>query len=281
MTSRKLVDPDWLEQHLDDPKVRVLEFNWTGTASYDAWHVPGAQGWFWKDWLWDDTIRDFPTPDDFAARCAAAGIANDTTVVCYGDPPQFGTYGWWVMTYMGHADVRILNGGRVRWEREGRPTSTERPTPVAATYTPPRGRNDKMRARRDDILARLDDVAAGGETVLLDHRSPEEYSGERVNVPGVPDVGAERAGRIPGARHLHFSDLLSEDMSFKPEAELRELLAARGATPDKDIISYCRLSHRATLAYFAMTELLGYERVRSYDGSWTEWGSIVGVPIER
>ena len=281
MASDKLVEPEWLEAHLDDPNVRILEFNWTGTQSYDDWHIPGAQGWFWKDWLWDDTVRDFPSPELFAERCGAAGISNGTTVVCYGDPPQFGTYGWWVMTYMGHPDVRLLNGSRVRWQNEGRPKSTEVPRVEAAAYAPNSGRNDAMRARRKDVLNRLDDIAAGGETVLLDHRSPEEYSGARVNVPGNPDVGAERAGRIPGARHLHFSDLLTDDMSFKPESELRALLEARGATPDKDVISYCRLSHRATLAYFAMTELLGYERVRSYDGSWTEWGNLVGAPVAK
>ncbi|NNE84874.1 MAG: sulfurtransferase [Alphaproteobacteria bacterium] len=281
MATDKLVEPEWLEAHLDDPNLRILEFNWNATDSYDKWHIPGAQGWYWKDWCWDHTMRDFPTPEEFARRCAAAGISNDTLVVCYGDPPQFGTYGWWVMTYMGHADVRILNGGRVRWENEGRPQSTENPSFDAGDYTPHTGRNDAMRASRDDVLDRLDDVAAGGETVLLDHRSPEEFNGERVNMIGVPDVGAERAGRIPGAKHLYFDDLLNEDMSFKSADELRALFEARGATADKDVISYCRLSHRATLAYFAMTELLGYERVRSYDGSWTEWGSIVGVPIER
>lgn len=281
MASSKLVEPEWLEQHLDDPNVRVLEFDWHGTESYDVWHIPGAQGWYWKDWLWDDAVRDFPTPAAFAERCAAAGISNDTIVVCHGEPTQFGTYAWWVMTYMGHADVRILNGGRVRWEKEGRPKTTEVPSFERGNYTPNAGRDDTMRARRDEVLARLDDIGAGGETVLLDHRSPEEYNGERVNMLGVPNVGAERAGRIPGAKHLYYSDFLTEDTSFKPADELRALLDARGATPDKDIISYCRLSHRATLAYFAMTELLGYERVRSYDGSWTEWGSLVGVPIER
>lgn len=280
MTSYKLVTPEWLEAHLDDPGVRILEFNWNDTSSYDEWHIPGALGWFWKDWLWDDDIRDFPTPEEFARRCAAVGISNDTIVVCYGDPVQFGTYGWWVMRYMGHKDVRLLDGARVRWQAEGRPMTTEVPSFAPAGYTPNGPRNDAMRARRDDILALLDDVQAGG-TVLLDHRSPEEYSGERVNMPGVPNAGAERAGRIPGARHLYYTELFNEDMSYKSPDELRALLAERGATPDKDIVSYCRLSHRATSAYFAMTELLGYGHVRSYDGSWTEWGSIVGVPIER
>ena len=279
--SDRLVEPAWLEEHFDDPNVVILEFNWTGTQSYDEWHIPGAHGFFWKDFLWDDTMRDFPTPEDFAKRCGALGISNETTVVCYGDPVQFGTYGWWVFTYLGHSDVRLLNGGRVLWEKEGRPTTTDVPTPSAATYTPGPAGNDSMRVRFSEIIERLDDVKAGGKTALLDHRSPEEYRGERVNMIGAPDVGAERAGRIPGSQHLFFDEFLNDDMTFKSESELRVILESRGATPDKDVISYCRLSHRATLAYFTMTELLGYENVRSYDGSWTEWGSLVGVPIEK
>ncbi len=280
MATDRLVEPAWLAEHLDDPNVVVLEFNWTGTESYDRWHVPGAHGFFWKDFLWDDTIRDFPSPEMFAERCAALGISNDTTVVCYGDPVQFGTYGWWVFTYLGHPDVRLLNGSRVLWEKLGLPTSTEVPTPTPARYTPGTGRNDSMRVRFSEILAKLDDIAAGS-VALLDHRTPEEYRGERVNALEAPDVGAERAGRIPGARHLFFDDFLNDDMTFRSEDELRALLADRGATADKDVISYCRLSHRATLAWFTMTQILDYENVRSYDGSWTEWGSLVGVPIEK
>ncbi len=279
--SDRLVEPDWLEEHLDDPNVVILEFNWTGTQSYDEWHIPGAHGFFWKDFLWDETMRDFPAPEDFAARSGAVGISNETTVVCYGDPVQFGTYGWWVFTYLGHRDVRLLNGGRVLWEKEGRLKSTDLPMATAATYAPVRARKDSMRVRFPEILERLGDADAGSKAALLDHRSPEEYNGERVNMIGAPDVGAERAGRIPGAKHLFFGEFLNEDMTFRSEAELRALLEARGATSDKDVISYCRLSHRATLAYFTMTELLGYENVRSYDGSWTEWGSLVGVPIEK
>jgi thiosulfate/3-mercaptopyruvate sulfurtransferase len=281
MATDRLVQPAWLEEHLDDPNVVILEFNWNGTESYDAWHIPGAHGFFWKDFLWDDDIRDFPSPELFAKRCGQLGITNDTTVVCYGDPVQFGTYGWWVFTYLGHKDVRLLNGARVLWEKEGRPTATDVPTPTPATYTPGTSRNDYMRARFTDILERLDDVKAGGKTALIDHRSPEEYNGERVNMIGAPDVGAERAGRIPGAKHLYFDELLNDDMAFRDEDELRGLLEGVGATPDKDVISYCRLSHRATLCYFTMTQLLGYDSVRSYDGSWTEWGSLVGVPIEK
>ncbi|MAQ55772.1 MAG: sulfurtransferase [Rhodospirillales bacterium] len=280
MSANKLVEPHWLEEHLDDPKIRILEFNWNATDAYDSWHIPGAQGWYWKEWLWDELVRDFPSPDTFAKRCAASGITNDSTIICYGEPPQFGTYGWWVITYMGHPDVRVLNGGRVRWENEKRPTTNKIPEITPTNYLPNTRINHSMRARRDEILDKLDKIA-NEHTVLLDHRSPEEYKGERVNMLGVPDVGAERAGRIPGAKHLYYADLLTNDTSFKTSKELRQLFEERGATIEKDIISYCRLSHRATLAYFAMTEILGYEQVKSYDGSWTEWGSIVGVPIEK
>lgn len=276
-----LVEPDWLEAHLDDPAVRIVEIQWTGPESYDESHIPGARGWAWKQWLWDPLTRDFPTPQDFARRCAAAGIGNETTVVFYSQQVQFGAYGWFVFTLLRHPDARLLNGGKRRWVLEGRPLTAELPEIVPASYTPPPARRDEMRVRRDEMLALLPEFAAGGRTVLLDHRTPEEFRGERVNTTGQFDHGAERAGRIPGARHLYYEELLNDDHSFRTPDELTALLAARGATPDKDIVSYCRLSHRATLAYFAMTRILGWPNVRSYDGSWTEWGSMVGMPIEK
>jgi thiosulfate/3-mercaptopyruvate sulfurtransferase len=278
-SSKALVDPDWLEARLDDPNTRIIALNWTDSVNYDQAHIPGAIFWDWKDMLWDPEIRNFPTPETFAERCSAAGIGNDTDVVFYGDPAvQFGTYAWWVFKYCGHENAYVLDGSRVRWENEGRPTTQEVPQIAAASYTPVPNQNvGNIRAMRDDVLAAIADAG----TVILDHRSPEEYNGELLSPPGTPNHGGERLGHIPGARHLHFEDMITEDTSFKPADELRAMLAARGATPDKHIVSYCRLSHRATLAYFAMTQLLGYENVRSYDGSWTEWGSAVGVPIER
>lgn len=276
-----LVQPEWLVERLADSGVRLVQVDWVGTKAYDQQHIPGALGWNWKEWLWDPITRDFPTPDEFARRCGENGITNDTTVVFYGEPPQFGTYAWWVFKYLGHEDVRFLDGGWKRWQSEGRPLTNEQPEVQRTNYVPPAALGSHMRASRDEVLANLKAFGDGIDVVLLDHRSPEEFRGELVNVPGMPDVGAERYGRIPGARHLHFSDFLNPDTSFKPAEELEALLAARGATRDKQIISYCRLSHRATLAYFVMTELLGYSKVKSYDGSWTEWGSMVGMPIER
>jgi thiosulfate/3-mercaptopyruvate sulfurtransferase len=277
--SQALVDPAWLQARLDDAKVRIIALNFTDSKGFDASHIPGAIYWDWKDMLWDPLMREFPNAETFAKRCAAAGIGNDTTVVFYGDPAvQFGTYAWWVFRYCGHKDARVLNGSRMRWQREGRPLTAARSKIAAAHYRPNiTSANTHMRAMRDDVLAAL----GRKDTVILDHRSPEEYRGELFSPPGTPNHGAERLGHIPGAKHLHFEDFLGADKSFKSAEEIRALLHARGATPDKNIISYCRLSHRATLAYFVMTELLGYKNVRSYDGSWTEWGSVVGVPIER
>jgi len=279
--SEYLVEPDWLEAHLDDPAVRVVEIQWRSPQSYDEGHIPGAPGWAWKEWLWDPLTRDFPAPEEFARRCAVTGIGNDTTVVFYSEQVQFGTYAWFVFTLLQHPDVRVLNGSKRRWLLEGRPLTTDLPELAPASYTPPSAHRDGMRVRRDEMFSLLPDFAAGDGTVLLDHRTPEEFRGERVNTTGQFDHGAERAGRIPGARHLYYEELLNDDHSFRSPEELTAILAARGATPDKDIVSYCRLSHRATLAYFTMTRILGWDRVRSYDGSWTEWGSMVGVPIEK
>ena len=279
--SDRLINVQWLSSRLQDPNLRVIEVDWTGTEAYAAGHIPGALGWNWKEWLWDPLTREFPAPREFARRCGAAGIANDTTVVFYGDPVQFGVYAWWVFTYLGHADVRLLDGGRTAWVAQGNPVTTEVPRVAPRSYLPPSSPRLEMRVGRDEVLRNLPKYRAADSMVLLDHRSPEEFDGRRVNVPGMPDVGAERSGHIPGARHLHFTEFLNPDTSFKPPAELRALLAARGADADKEIVSYCRLSHRATLAYFVMHELLGFPKVRSYDGSWTEWGSMVGMPVER
>lgn len=275
-TTRALVDAAWVAARGQDPGVRLIEVDMEGTRAYERGHVPGAIGWHWKTMLWDPLRRDFPDAETMAARLGAAGIGNDTTVIFYGEPLQFGAYGWWVLRYCGHRDVRVLDGGKTRWAKEGRALTTEVPAVVPVRYVPMK-HEPSLRVLRDEVLRRLGDPG----TILFDVRSPEEYRGERVAPPGRPDDGAERAGRIPGAVHLHFMDLLREDGTFKPAAEMRRLCEERGVTPDKEVIVYCRLSHRASLACFALTEFLGYPRVRNYDGSWTEWGSVVGVPIER
>jgi thiosulfate/3-mercaptopyruvate sulfurtransferase len=275
-----LVTPQWLKDHANDPKVTLIEIagmTQDNLQAYKAGHVPGALGWKWKEMLWDPAMREFPSPDDFAAELGRHGIGNDSTVVFYGEGIQFGFYAWWSFRYCGHADVRMLDGGRTGWTAAGFPLTTELPKSAApVTYTPA-ARREGMRIHRDAVLAALDDK----NTVILDARSPEEYNGERVGGPGGPDVGAVRYGRVPGARHLYYMDLFDADMRLKPAGELAALVAARGADSGRDVITYCRMSHRATVIYFVLTQVLGFTRVRIYYGSWTEWGNLVGVPIER
>lgn len=273
---QSLVETEWLAERISDPDVRLIEIDWDGLEDYEAGHIPGAIGWNWKSALWDPFERQFPTDKEFCTRLGAAGIRNDTTVVFYGAPVQFGTYAWWVFKLFGHADVRILNGGKEKWQREGRPVTVAEPDVTPSRYTAP-GRNKAIRASRQDVR----DNIGNPNCFILDHRSYEEYSGQRVGLPGKPDVGAERYGRIPGAIHIPFDTLLNADTTFKSANEIGELIGAHVGDASARIISYCRLAHRATLASFAMTELLGFKNVRVYDGSWTEWGSMVGMPIER
>lgn len=275
-----LVDPAWVQQHRDDPDVVLIEIAGLGQEQMQAYgggHIPGAYGWDWKSTLWDSHSRDFPAPEEFARRLGAAGIGNGTTVVFYGEPVQFGIYAWWAFTYCGHEHVKVLDGARHRWQREGRPMTTEVPPSRKAVAYKPVARREDMRMGRDEVLAAL---GRSGQ-VILDGRSGEEYRGERVGAPGNPDTGALRYGRIPGAKHLMFEELLNEDKSFKGRDAMSSVVEARGAERAGDVITYCRMSHRATVLYFALTELLGYEKVRVYDGSWTEWGNLVGVPVER
>jgi len=274
-----LVNPAWVHRHRNDPKVKLIEIAGLGQddlQAYQAGHVPGAACWKWMEMLWDTHRRDFPAPEEFARRCAQAGIANDTTVVFYGEPVQFGIYAWWTFRYCGHAKVKVLDGARYGWQAAGRPLVTEEPPPAAPARYEPVKRVERMRIHRDKVLKAL-----GGATVILDGRSHEEYRGERVGAPGMPDVGAMRYGRIPGAKHVFFEELLDGNKAFKPVEELARLVAPSGAAPDKDIIAYCRMSHRATVLQFVLTQLLGYKRVKVYDGSWTEWGNLVNVPVER
>lgn len=275
-----LVDPEWLEAHLHDPDLRLIEIaglHQDDMAGYKAGHVPGAVCWLWKEMLWDPKMRDFPSPQDFAQRLGAAGIGNDTTVVVYGEDVQFGIYAWWVFRYCGHRNVRLLDGARYRWKAEGRLLQTEFPPARSPVAYRPVERDPSTRIFRDDVLASL----GKSDVTILDLRSPEEYRGERVGGPGGPDVGAMRYGRIPGAQHLHYVEFLDENKAFKSPEEIEAVVAKRGVTRDARTITYCRLSHRATVGYFALTQLLGYRNVRVYDGSWIEWGNLVGVPVER
>lgn len=282
--SAQLVSCDWLAEHLDDPQVRVIEVSSRpDDTSYRSGHIPGAVWWYWKDALWHPTDREFVTPEQLAQRLGSLGISPQTTLVIYGDPVQFGTYAFWVLSMAGHRELRLLDGGRKRWLAEGRPLSQEVPVFTPAAYDA--GRADpSSRVGRDDVRAKL-----GQSTrMLLDVRSPEEYRGERVSPPSGEvrfdlDHGAERAGRIPGAVHLFFRELVNEDDTFLSPGELWSIFQKVGITAENraEIVTYCRLSHRATIAWFVLRYLLNLENVRVYDGSWTEWGSIVGFPIEK
>lgn len=275
-----LVTPEWFEANSNDPDIRLIEIaglQQDDMAAYKAGHIPGAVCWRWKEMLWDNAMRDFPDPEEFARRMGAAGIGNDTTVVLYGEDIQFGIYAWWTLTYCGHRNVRVLDGGRYRWQAEGRALTQDEPAPAAPVEYKPMERNEDMRVMRAGVF----EAVRNGSAAILDARSPEEYQGTRVGGPGGPDVGAVRYGRIPGAKHIYYLELMDDTKSFRSPEDLAAQVAARGVKPTDEIITYCRMSHRATVIHFALTRLLGFEKVRVYDGSWTEWGNLVGAPIER
>ncbi len=276
--TKQLVSTAWLEEHVDDPSVVILEVaaDPFDEAAYPSGHVPGARFVYWKDLLWHETDRQFPTPEEIAVRLGALGVDEGSTIALVGDPFQFATYAYWVMTMAGQeARCRLVDGGRLTWTAEGRPLTTAVPEPFQGTVTA--GTADhSSRIGRDEVLSGL----TGRSRILLDLRSPEEYRGERVSPAWMGfDHGAERRGRIPGARHLYYEDLLQGDGTFLPPDRLEARFAQLPS--DAEIVTYCRLSHRASLGWFALTRILGRSTVRVYDGSWTEWGSIVGYPIER
>jgi thiosulfate/3-mercaptopyruvate sulfurtransferase len=276
-----LVSPEWLEDHLDDPDVVIVEvsFYLPATAAWFTGHIPGSHYVWWKDFCWADDVRQFPEPDDMADRLGALGVGDDSTLVLVGDPIQFATYAYWVLAMTGFEYLAVvLDGGHLAWESSGR-ALTDAPSPAPATSRPTPGEPVvDARIGRDEVLAGL-----GGEgPTLVDLRSVEEFEGERVAPLTAPfDHGAERKGHIPGARHLPHDRLLAADGMFLDEAGIRAAFGDVGVGADGEVVTYCRLSHRASLAWFALTRLSGRDGVRVYDGSWTEWGSMVGMPVER
>ena len=280
MSESPIVSNAWLEEHLDDPNIRIFEISAENTMErYNQGHIPGALWFFWKDFCWHESDRQFITPEEMAERLGAVGVGPDTTLILYGNPVQFGTYAFWVLKMAGHKDVRVLDGARTKWLAEQRPLSVDTPRFEPVDYPAPRP-DESMRLGRDAVRDRLGRAGC----VLIDARSPEEYSGERVSSYDAPlDHGAERKGCIPVARLLFYKGLLNEDDSFKSPDELKAVFAQAGIALDEpsEFVCYCRLSHRATLLWTAMTYLMNVDDVKIYDGSWTEWGSIVGFPIER
>jgi thiosulfate/3-mercaptopyruvate sulfurtransferase len=271
-----LVEPDWLEAHLNDPQLRIIEAN-EDPDLYDKGHIRGAVRVHWKQDLQDPIVRDWVPKDRFERILGELGISNNHLIVLYGDRNNwFATYTFWLLKYYGHRDARILNGGRDRWLREGRQTSLEPPRLAPATYQASEP-NRSIRAFRDEILQRLQRPGAA----LVDVRSPAEFSGELLAPPAYAQEGAQRSGHIPGARNIPWTQNVREDGTFKDAQDLQRLYEGQGIRADQDVVAYCRIGERSSLTWFTLTYLLGYPQVKNYDGSWTEWGSLVGVPIER
>jgi len=272
-----LVDTGWVADHLADPNVRVVESD-EDILLYDQGHVPGAVMIDWVGDLNDRVRRDYLGREGFERLCVGKGISNETTVVLYGDKNNWwACYALWVFQLFGHAAVKIMNGGRKKWTDEGRPLSKETPHYAPGTYHAPERADYKIRAYRDQVL---EHVNAGRP--LVDVRSPAEYTGELLHMEAYPQEGALRGGHIPGARNIPWGKAVREDGTFKPAAELRALYeTANGLRPDQNVIAYCRIGERSSHTWLVLTYLLGYPNVRNYDGSWTEWGNLVGVPIEK
>ncbi|MGB9751938.1 MAG: sulfurtransferase [Roseiflexus castenholzii] len=272
-----LVDTAWVADHLNDPKVRIVECD-EDILLYDQGHIPGAVKIDWVGELNDPIIRDYLDRERFERLMVSKGISNDTTVVFYGDKHNWwATYALWVFKLFGHADARIMNGGRAKWIAEGRPLTREVPSYPPGEYHAPERNDAAIRAFRDQVLVHIRQPG----TALVDVRSPQEYTGERLHMPEYPQEGALRGGHIPTAVNIPWASAVREDSTFKSADELRELYAGKGITPDKDVIAYCRIGERSSHTWFVLTYLLGYPNVRNYDGSWTEWGNAVGLPIEK
>ena len=271
-----LVETEWLEQHLNDPSIRIVEVD-ENPALYAEAHIPGAIGFDWQLDLQDQVKRDFLGPEAFGELFGRHGISNDHLIVLYGDRNNwFAAYTYWYFLYYGHDKVRLMNGPREKWISEGRPTSTDVPAFDRQSFEAREG-DESIRAYRDEVLSALD-----SGTRLVDVRSPQEYSGELIAMAGYEQEGAQRAGHIPGAASIPWAQAVREDGTFKPREELEELYTTKGVIDgDTPIIAYCRIGERSAHTWFVLHELLGRDDVRNYDGSWTEWGNMVDVPIEK
>jgi thiosulfate/3-mercaptopyruvate sulfurtransferase len=276
VATKVLVTTDWLAEHLTEPGLVVAEAD-ENPDLYDEGHIPGAVKLHWRDDLQDKLIRDVVSRSEFQQLMGERGIANETSVVLYGDKNNwFAAYAYWYLKIYGHEDVRLLDGGRQKWIEEGRELTTALPTPTAVQYTAT-DRDESIRVRRDAVLVGLGDASIA----LVDVRSPQEYSGELIAPPGYEQEGAARTGHIPGAQSIPWATAVRDDGTFKSTDELRELYGSKGVTPDKEVRAYCRIGERSAHTWFVLRELLGYGNVKNYDGSWTEWGNLVEVPIEK
>jgi thiosulfate/3-mercaptopyruvate sulfurtransferase len=270
-----LVDTQWVADHLNDPKVKLVEVD-VDTNAYDTGHIKGAIGLDWRKDLQARPIRDLLSKDALEALLSSKGISNGDKVLVYGDNNNwFAAWFVWNLKYYGHQDVRLINGGRKKWQDEGRELVTDAPSLKAATYRAGQP-NKAIRALRDEVLGEFGSAGV----VLVDVRSPKEYSGELLAPENLPQEGAQRGGHIPGAANIPWGQAVREDGTFKPVEELRALYESKGVTPSKAVIAYCRIGERSSHTWFVLHYLLGYPNVRNYDGSWTEWGSLIGAPIE-
>jgi thiosulfate/3-mercaptopyruvate sulfurtransferase len=270
-----LVSTDWVAQHRSDPNVRVVEVD-VDTTAYDQGHVPGSLGWNWTTELCDTVVRDIVPKDKLEGLLGRSGITPQTTIVLYGDNNNwFAAWAFWQLKVYGHQDVRIMNGGRKKWLAEGRELDTTKTSPAATTYT----------AKDPDfsIRAYLPEVQSNhkrSDTVLVDVRSPQEFTGEILAPPGLPET-CQRGGHIPGAKSIPWGKACNEDGTFKSTEELVALYGNQGVTPEKNVIAYCRIGERSSHTWFVLKYLLGFQNVKNYDGSWTEWGNLVGAPVEK
>jgi thiosulfate/3-mercaptopyruvate sulfurtransferase len=270
-----LVETDWLEEHLDDPAIRVVEVD-EDTEAYEKGHIPGSVSWNWTTDLHTAVGRDFVSKDGLSGLLSKAGVREGTTVVLYGGNNNwFAAYAYWLLKLRGFENVKLLNGGRKKWELESRELAQDTPGYKDAGYQITGKERPDIRALRDDVLRRL------GGSAFVDVRSPEEYRGEKLAPDHLPQEQSQVPGHIPGAANIPWAKAANEDGTFKSSDELRALYEGEGVTPDTEVIAYCRIGERSSHTWFALTELLGYGNVKNYDGSWTEYGSLVGAPVEK
>lgn len=270
-----LVETDWVAGQLENPQIRLVESD-EDYLLYETGHIPGAVKVDWFTTLQHPVRRDFLTKQEFEELCNQLGISNDTTVVFYGDKNNwFACYAFWLFEYYGHEKLKIMNGGRAKWVAEGRPLTREVPQYQGRGYRA-KEPDDSIRAFREEVLQHVNE-----KRPLVDVRSPQEYTGELLHMPNYPQEGAQRGGHIPGAANIPWSKAVREDGTFKTAEELRQLYESQGITPNDNVIAYCRIGERSSHTWFVLKYLLGYQKVKNYDGSWTEWGNLVGAPIEK